>query len=92
MALMQCIAAERLLRDERMHPATSCCTWPTCTTLRASTCMPGWLSRQWFADLLDVLSPMQLVAGENPDAEAEYWSIFADVFEREVSADRCSRA
>ncbi|KIZ04364.1 hypothetical protein MNEG_3594 [Monoraphidium neglectum] len=30
------------------------------------------------------MSPMQLVAGEDPVAEAEHWSIFADVYEREV--------
>jgi hypothetical protein len=32
------------------------------------------------------MSPMQLVAGEDPVAEAEHWSIFADVYEREVRA------
>jgi hypothetical protein len=31
-----------------------------------------------------MVSPTQLVAGEDPAAEAEHWTVFADVFEKEV--------
>lgn len=41
-------------------------------------------AKETFGELLAVMSPMQLLAGDDPDAEAEHWSIFADVFEREV--------
>lgn len=41
-------------------------------------------AKQAFGELLPMVSPTQLVAGDDPDAEAEHWSIFADVFEEEV--------
>ncbi|KAI8467965.1 MAG: hypothetical protein J3K34DRAFT_428875 [Monoraphidium minutum] len=41
-------------------------------------------AKDTFGDLLAVMSPMQLVAGDDPVAEAEQWSVFADVFETEV--------
>lgn len=41
-------------------------------------------AKDTFGDLLAVMSPTQLVAGDDPVAEAEHWSLFADVYEREV--------
>lgn len=34
------------------------------------------------------MSPMQLLGGDDAGAEAEHWSVFADVFEKEVRRRR----
>lgn len=38
------------------------------------------------AELLPMVSPAQLVACDDPEAEAEHWAVFADVYEAEVAA------